>query len=113
MVDQPPQQDRRPWPHDRDRDPHDDDVPETPPTEPEPQPIEEPPPPDRRGPYIVKPEIAAYHHANRAKDRSEDRSAEEPPSQSYEATEGFTTEVESLTSGVAPSEPGTFGKYPT
>lgn len=39
-------------------------------------------------------------------------SAREPPSPAQEATEGLVTEIESLTPGVAPSEPGTFGKDP-
>jgi len=61
MVDQPPQQDRRPWPpheRDRERDRRDDedDVPERPPTEPEPPPVEEPRTPGQRGPYVVEPE---------------------------------------------------------
>jgi hypothetical protein len=94
MVDQPPQRDRRPWPpQDRDHDGDDDEAPEKPPTEPEPPPIEEPSRPDKRGPYVVNPASTEHDQAN-------------------EAAEGFATEVESLTSGVAPSEPGTFAKDP-
>jgi hypothetical protein len=49
----------------------------------------------------------------RQDDSNKTRAAEEPPTASEEATEGFITEVESLTPGVAPSEPGTFGKDPS
>jgi hypothetical protein len=48
----------------------------------------------------------------RPAESDEDRSAEGPPTASEEAAEGFITEVESLTPGVAPSEPGTFARDP-
>ena len=119
MVDQPPEQDRRPWPpHERDRD-HDrrddkDDVPERPPTEPEPPPVEEPPAPGPRGPYIVEPQIRTEDQPNQHPGNvTRENGNAEPSTPAEEAAEGFATEIGNLAPGVAPSEPGTFGKEPS
>jgi hypothetical protein len=106
--------------NDRDDPEKDDDkIPERPPTEPESPPVKEPPrEPGKPGSYIV-------HDSRRTEPRSGERSGPsdrdaaseqrppaEPPTASEEAAEGFITEVESLTPGVGPSEPGTFRKDP-
>ena len=120
MVDQPPRQDRRPWPpNERDRDRDDgDDVPERPPTEPQPPPVEEPPAqPGQRGPYVVEPSISTGDQASRdsanATDRNEQNRPTEPLTGAEEAAEGLATEIGNLAPGAAPSEPGTFGKDPS